>query len=527
MLNLLFKDIKLLFGGKKNNKEKAMSILLFLIALVALVVLETLLYVNILKRISSFDGAPIAFTTLFLFVISLLIIVISLFSERKLFYEEKDREKMAIYPLPSEMVIASKLIILFFTNYLLTLALTFPLFVAYGQNIDALPSFYFLSLFYPFLTFFFEAGVSLLLLAPFNCLLSFLKKHRFIEYVLASFLLAAACYGYGKLLLLFLDLIGENSLSRLFSASSIAFLSEARKYFIIVTYLADAYFLDSISSLLFAFGFSIPVFVLGLILTVILYRGNLKKETEKKEKGRKHVYRKRSLLSALIKKECIIFFRNGDNLFSFSSLLLIAPYLLYLIVLALNTIFTSGMVGYYVGFIKEFVPAVDIAVISLFAITVISGGDDYIEREGSSIKVIKSSPIKPSLVVMVKIMIPLSLSFISILLSLLLSYFLKTIPLSTFLLSLLFSSSVLLSYSIVSFFSELSNKGKAGKIVVYLYEAIPLLILVYMVITSAYGLSSLFIYLTSGVFSLLLTIILLILFLKKQESMFLSLEAGA
>ena len=92
MLNLLSKDLKLLLGSKKSVKERVLSVVLFAFLLISLVVLETLLYVNILKRISSFADAPLAFTTLFLFIISMLLIVISLFTERKLFYEEKDKE---------------------------------------------------------------------------------------------------------------------------------------------------------------------------------------------------------------------------------------------------------------------------------------------------------------------------------------------------------------------------------------------------------------------------------------------------
>ncbi len=528
MLNLLFKDIRLLFGGKKNRKERAFSFALFAFALIALIVLETLLYVNILKRISSFSGAAIAFTTLFLFVISLIMILISLFSERKLFYEEEDKEKMAIYPLPSESVIVSKLLILFFTNYFLTLALTYPLFVAYGMSIDALPSFYFLALFYPFLTFFFECGVSMILLAPFSSLLSFLSKHKLIEYVLASILLAGGCYLYRQILTLFLDLISENGLSRLFSSSSIEALTNARKYFIIVNYLTDVYFLGSAFSLLFALSFSLPTFILGLALTIAFYRKNLDKANERNEKRKKeHTYRRKSVTAALIKKECIIFFRNGDNLFSFSSLLLVAPYLLYLVVLALNTIFTSGMVGYYVGFIKDFVPAVDIAVVSLFALTLGSGADDYITREGTSIKLMKSSPINPGLIIRVKIMIPLLLSSCSLLLGLTLMVLLRTITLTVYLLSLLSSFSALLSYSLISFASELKGKKKGGKALVYLYEATPIIVLGYMLLTSAYGFSSLFIYLTSFSFMVLLLAIILILFLKKQEDMFLSLEVSA
>ncbi len=527
MLNLLSKDIKLLFGSKKSVKERAFAVLLFAFLLVSLVVLETLLYVNILKRISSFNNAPIAFTTLFLFIISLLIIVISLFTERKLFYEEEDKEKMALYPLPYERVIASKLVLLFFTNYLLTLALTYPLFVAYGMNVGALPAFYFVALFYPVLTFFFECGVSMLLLAPFNLFLNFLDKHKIIEYVLASLLLAGATYAYGRVLLLFLDLIGENSLSRLFSTSSIASLMEARKYFIIVNYLTNIYFLGSFSSFLYALGFSLPTFILGLILTVVLYRHQQEGEKESKKKSKKHVYHQESMVKALFKKEFIVFFRDNENLFSFSSLLLIAPYLLYLVILALNTIFTSGTVGYYLGFIKEFVPATDIAVISLFAITLLSGADDYLSREGSSLKVMKCLPIKPRMIIAIKMMIPLSLSSFSLLVGLVVMYSLKTITLTTFLLSLLFALSSLLSYSIVTFFAELKQLKKGGRVFSTLYELLPIVILVYMAVLSAYGFSSFFLYLTSSIFTVLVTVILLLLFLKKEEDMFVSLEVAA
>ena len=92
MLNLIAKDIKLLFGGKSSPRTAAIRFIGLFLVMGLLIFVETYVYREILDKLSSFPNAPRSFTTLFLFVISLLLIVNCLFQGEKLFYDEEDRK---------------------------------------------------------------------------------------------------------------------------------------------------------------------------------------------------------------------------------------------------------------------------------------------------------------------------------------------------------------------------------------------------------------------------------------------------
>ena len=89
MLNLLAKDFKLLFGKNKSISKKILSAIVSLIFVGSFVGIEVFLYINILKKIENTQNALMAFTTLFLFVSTIIIIFSCLVSANKLFFNEK------------------------------------------------------------------------------------------------------------------------------------------------------------------------------------------------------------------------------------------------------------------------------------------------------------------------------------------------------------------------------------------------------------------------------------------------------
>ena len=527
MLTLLSKDLKLLFGKKGTKKDKALYFLFFFFFLAFLIALESLFYSLILKRISSFDNASLAFTSLFLFVISLLLILSALLEEKRLFYSESDTRQLFAYPLSNAKIILSKILLLFFTQYLLGLVLTYPIFVSYGIIFNRTPFFFFLALFYPALTFFFETGVSMILLFPFKKIVDFLHDHLLIEFIVATLLFGGFAYLYGQVLLVFLNLISENSLSTLFSKEAIAALLNAKKYFIIVTYLADLYFLGRFDGLIFALLFSVFAFALGLALTCFIYSKSLEEDKQKIVKVKKHEYKKISAESALFKKEILLLFRNGDNLFSYSSLLIIAPYLLYLIILALNTIFTSGTVGYYVAALPDFVANVDIAVISLFTLALASGSSDFLGREKNSLKIMKSIPVSPKRMIFIKLFIPFLASFLSLSISILVLRLSSTVDAYIALTSLFFGALALVSFYLLSFLNELKGKPFRCKALLASYIALPFLVFGLMTGLRLADFDRLYVALIASLAEVALTALIVIYFLKKEDSLWLSLEVSA
>ncbi|MBR7140846.1 MAG: hypothetical protein IKD03_01765, partial [Clostridia bacterium] len=110
MLTLLVKDFKLMFIKEKSVSKRIVSAIFSLLFLAAFLVVEIFLFTAILNKIKNYTGAAPAFMTLFLFVISVLMIIMSVFQAKKLFFDEKDIEQLSSYPVTNSQIILSKLL---------------------------------------------------------------------------------------------------------------------------------------------------------------------------------------------------------------------------------------------------------------------------------------------------------------------------------------------------------------------------------------------------------------------------------
>ena len=96
---------------------------------------------------------------------------------KKLFFNEKDIEQLSIHPVSNSSIILSKLLFLFVMHYATCLLFVYPLFIAYGALYPMQLKFYYLGLFYPILSFFFEMGIALFVVYPVWFIKKWLKKH--------------------------------------------------------------------------------------------------------------------------------------------------------------------------------------------------------------------------------------------------------------------------------------------------------------------------------------------------------------
>ena len=166
MLNLLIKDFKLMFDKERNSITKIITSIISAIFVIIFVVLEGFLYYAVFDKIKIYKNAPQAVMTIFLLVISLLMIISGVLKAQKLFFNEKDLKQLTNYPVSNSQIILSKLIFLFFSHYVTAFLFVYPLFFAYGQVFSKTAIYYYLALFYPVFSFFFEMGVALLLVYP-------------------------------------------------------------------------------------------------------------------------------------------------------------------------------------------------------------------------------------------------------------------------------------------------------------------------------------------------------------------------
>ncbi|MBQ3572121.1 MAG: hypothetical protein IJA15_04780 [Clostridia bacterium] len=528
MLNLLIKDFKMMFGREKTTAAKVVTSIVSAIFVVCFILLEYILYSAVFGKIKSYENAPQAFVSLLLLIISLLTIVSGLLKAKKLFFNEKDIQQLTNYPVSNAQIIFSKLIFLFLSHYATTFMFIYPMFFAYGQVFEKTILFYYLALFYPVLSFFFEMGVALLLVYPVWVASQYLKKHILIKFILSLTLLFVGTYLYSQILTIFIDLVANNQLVTLFSKESMAKFIKFERFAIPVKFLCDVFIKKRTASFMPYICIALGVFVLGVTITVFTfhYVRNLSVTAKRSEK--EFNFKPLTPVRALIKKELILITKNSDYIFSFSGLLVIQPLLLYLIVNAMNTVFSAGLFKFYLALIPNFSVLLDIFIVIMFTLIINQGANSYITMEERTIKNMKTIPVKYKTQLIIKTAIPFMLSFVSLFISVAVLAFTGVLSIANALIALLMATICLFVFDVISLKEELSIRhGKPRKTYLsslYAY-LLPFVYIVVGIVFSFLGTSLALIYL-AGVLVLILCGIYPIVFLhQNMGALFMDLEA--
>ena len=414
MLNLMFKDLRRLFATKGKLSHRIFTTLVKIISVAIFVAVESYIYYQVVSNISKFEGAVVAFSSLFLFVLSLIMVVMDLFQAEKLFFDEKDAFYLSKLPITKGKIVVSKLILLFFLHYGMTLVLVYPILVSYGIYKTAIPFYYILGLLYPLITFFFEGGIALALVYPFHRLKARLMKSPLTMFVISVVLMAVFAIIYGWILNMFISLVANQGVNSFLTEESMGVLSAARKYFVIATYLVDTFFLNASRSLITAIFISLVAFVVGMVILLIFY-GRRPAVHDNKKPAKPLSHKEHSPFFALVKKEALILFRDADGLFGYTGLLIVQPYLCYLVCFALNTLFTTGAIAYDMAMFPGFATVVLLFTYLFFVAVTSFGANDYLTREGNALRIGKTIPVSPWVQTAAKILTPFLASFLSLL----------------------------------------------------------------------------------------------------------------
>lgn len=456
MLTLLIKDFKLMFpGGKGGRLSRILRLLLSVLFIGFFIGIEVFLFSAILDKIENFPEARVAFIRLFLLVLSIFMTVSGIFRAKKLFFNEQDIQQLANHPVENSKLIFSKMVFLVLIHYATALMFEYPVFIAYGLAMQKSIWFYYKALFYPLLASVFELGIALILVYPVWMFLQYLKKHVALEFSLAVALIFSLAIPYSRLLNVFVSLVSNNELTQLFTEESIATIRAIGEGFLPLNLLADAFVLDRTSRLFSYVTIAGGIFVFGLSLTVFTFHYVRNMSVTAKPVKKKPTFQKRSQLYGLIKKELLLLTKNPDYIFSFSGLLFVQPFLLYLIVTAMNAIFSSGTLLYYTTLFPNFVALIDVFLVIMVTLIINSGANRYIAIEERTIKNLKTIPVSYRTQLIIKMLIPFSLSAIFLLVSVAVLLISGVMTLLTAFFSLLLTLVVLFVFDVVSMREEL------------------------------------------------------------------------
>lgn len=526
MLNLLAKDFKLLFKKEGSLSKRIIATIVEILMIAILLTIETVLFTMILNKIKDYSNAPQAFLTIFLAAVSIILIFIGVTRASKLFFNELDNEQLINHPIANDQIILSKIIFLFIMHYATSLLLVYPLFIAYGNLIGKTMWFYYIVVFYPFFSFFFEIGVSLLLVYPYKLFRDFLKKHVLIEFITSIVIMVCLAYVYSLLLDLFMQLVTNNNLNVLFSTKNIEKILNLRKYLVPINFLSDIFLYGYSGSFWSLICISLGVFIIGITISVFAFSYFRSLKFSDKQ-SRKKDLKVRSLKKALLRKECLLLFKDENYIFSFTGLLMTQPFFMYLVVASINRIFSSGSLVYYTTMLPSFVPLLDVFIILLFTVIISSGANQYITMEKTTIKILKTIPVSYKLQLGIKVLVPFLFSFVSLISSLVVLFAFKVIALNTFIFALVLSVMLLLVFDAVSLIEELNirhMKPRQTLMSSLISYILPTLYFMITVIATYFGLNIYIAYIIGIVLFALCGFVLFIYLKKNIASKFMDLE---
>ena len=455
MLNLIAKDFKLLFSSHGGTKKRILSALATLLMAAFAVGIEWFIFSTILDKIRHYNNAVIPFLTLFLFIISCLMILLNTVQANRLFFNQKDIEQLIRRPVSNAQIVGSKLVFMFFTHYAMTLALVYPIMIAYASMVGKSVGFYYVAIFYPVLSFLFEGGIALILVYPFKLASDFLKKHTIVQFVLALVMMVGACVAYNYVLGIFLELVVNNNLNAIFTRDSIQTLIDLRKFFVPVNFLTDIFFVSGTFYLIPFIGIAGGVFVLGVSVVIFAFNYLRSVAMHSKPGREKDALDLTRPTVALVKKELFLLFKDSNNIFSFTGLLIVQPFLVYVIIDSMNSIFSSGAFSYYMSALPELIPLIDILIVMLFTLIINQGATEYIQSEKGNVRLMKILPVPALRQLAIKVLVPFSLSALSLLLTVLILAVTRELSIVTSCVTFFLTLILLVIFDIVSLKEEM------------------------------------------------------------------------
>lgn len=528
MLTLLIKDFRLMFSRERTGARGIIRAILSVFFVCCFVAIEIFLFSALLSKIEKFSGAPSAFVLLFLLILSAFMTVSGVFQAKKLFFNEQDIKQLANHPVSNGKMIASKLVFLFAVHYATSLLFEYPVFVAYGTVFHKPLWFYYTALFYPLLASIFELGIALLVVYPVWMFLQYLKKHVILEFSLSVALMFALAIPYSKVLNMFVGLVTNNELMLLFTEESMAKVAKIGNFAIPMNFLVDFFIKKMTTRLLPYITIAGGIFLLGTSITVFTFHKVRNLAATEKPKPPKSEYKYRSQAFGLIKKELILLTKNPDYIFSFSGLLIVQPFLLYLIVVAMNAIFSSGTFLYYTTLFPNFVALMDVFLVIMVTVIINGGANQYISIEERTIKNLKTIPVDYRLQLVIKMLIPYTLSAAFLLISVLVLLVGGVISFVTAIASLLLTLTVVLVFDVVSLREELNirhGKPRSSYLSTLFSYVLPFAYIALVMFLSYQGVSLWLIYSMGLALFILLGLPQMIKIKRKMGDWFMELEA--
>lgn len=420
---LFFREVATSSIFRKTGYKRLLSLLTTAIYVGIFIFLEVFLYGRLYDQLNIYTSFNESFLTILVFAFMLLGVIFLVPTIYSSFFKNKDEQViLGNRPIRQTEIFVSKSLFCYFKALFFSFATLFPICIVYGVKSNA-PFLFYLGLFFSiFLVTVIELGVALLLSIPFREVFFRLKRQVLILLVVTLAITFGLAYLYSNLLDVFVSLVRSASLDSLFTASRIETMTAvSQKLYPAIFMTRFININDSLLQLLLLFT-SIGISLVVSIPLFLLYYNYYLKESSSSQRPKNYFnppIRITDPTKALIKKELSLVFSNSDGVFSYFSLIAVQPFLVYLVISAINLIFTTGNLNYMQSTYPTFTLALNAALILLFLAVINSTSSLSLSKEKDTIDLMKTLPLSPAKQLFIKLMVPYTLSSISYLVTML------------------------------------------------------------------------------------------------------------
>lgn len=280
-------------------------------------------------------------------VIFVIMIVSGVFQIDKSLFKGDENLLYSAMPIPDISLYFSRIISVYIKQLVVCVAFVFTVNVTYGIKLNQPIGYYFASLLVTFILPFLSISVASFIVLPLKKILLFFRERFTLSFVALNILVAIFVVGYCFLL---------RGVEQVLVGEDIRYFFDERRMTSIINFVTHAYPVcwlagmtlgkDFLINLVASLGLTVGCILISMVATRLLFNSAMQKRTDSVNFNRKHIGLKnqKSPAFALLKKELLIIFRTPDYAFSYLSVALVMPLIIFF-----SVSLTSDMVTSLVG----------------------------------------------------------------------------------------------------------------------------------------------------------------------------------
>lgn len=482
-----------------------------LIGIGLFMVLEWFIFSSIDEKVNKYsDNASYSFLLMFLFAIVIFSILSSAIRARSTIFSNKDARIILTLPVSSETLVIAKMLYIYIKEVAITFVLSSPILLSYGITRGYAPYFYVFTIFYPLIICLFTVSFSLIFVIVFEYVYRLLKLSSIAQFICACVVVIGVCYLYQFVLQMFLNALNDSSIGGMFSPGFINALEKITQGFFPITPLFNSLILreNVFSNVMIFIGILMVTLVIGVFIASSVYAKYSKTSIVFKVTNNKERHLKvEPLLFTLLKKEFILLFKERGNIFSYTALLIMAPFLSYVVISSMQLILYRNM-EFVLIYFPELINGLNLGIILLFVGVINSSASLSISREGKALQIMKYIPVSPFKQIVAKVLCPFVFSSLSLILVLIVLLTTNSITFVTFIIALIIGLILIYSNNVLGILWDMCDKGNRKFSLRFLNAFLgigfPFIIVVIHLALSAAFLDAIFIYMIEISLSLVL-----------------------